>query len=222
MIIFIKNAMVPSIKIAVLGGGGRTGLYLVKELLQQGFALKLLLRKPAEFPLENPHLEFVTGDATNAAAIDNLTEGCQAIISTIGQRPNEPLVASQATSHVLQAMQRYQIKRYILVAGLNVDTPTDQKSAATQAATEWMKATFPEIHADRQKAYRILTESNLDWTLVRVPFINFTDSPREIQVNPADCPGRSISAADIAIFLREQLSDSRFIRRAPFIANPDD
>jgi putative NADH-flavin reductase len=214
--------MVSPIKIAVLGGGGRTGLYLVKQLLQQGFALKILLRNPAEFTLESPDLEIVVGDATDAAAIYALTEGCQTIISTIGQRPNEPLVASQATIHVLQAMQRYHIRRYILVAGLNVDTPSDKKSPATTAATEWMKATYPAIHADRQKAYALLTESTVDWTLVRVPLIHFTAATGNIKVDLKDCPGKSIHAGDIAVFLSEQLADSRFIRRAPFIANPDD
>ena len=38
--------MEQKIKIAVLGGGGRTGKYLVTQLLSQGYHLKLLLRNP--------------------------------------------------------------------------------------------------------------------------------------------------------------------------------
>ena len=37
-----------------------------------------------------------------------------------------------------------------------------------------MKANFPLIQEDPQKAYSALLESPLDWTFVRVPMIEFT------------------------------------------------
>ena len=67
----------------------------------------------------------------------------QAVISTVGQRKNEPLVAHAATANILNAMMYYEIRRYVLVGGINIDTPYDKKSAQTLAATDWMKANFP-------------------------------------------------------------------------------
>ncbi len=55
-------------------------------------------------------------------------------------------------------MTYYEIRRYLLVAGINIDTPFDKKSAQTLAATDWMKANFPSIQEDRQKAYSALFE----------------------------------------------------------------
>ena len=211
--------MEQKIKIAVLGGGGRTGKYLVTQLLSQGYNIKLLLRNPENFQLESPFIEIIKGDAIDAEAIRSLVEGCQAIISTVGQRKDEPLVASQATINVLKAMVEYGIQRYILVAGLNVDTPFDKKSPETSIASEWMKMNFPLIHADRQKTYSILSTSDANWTLVRVPFIEFTDARGETIVSLEDCRGKKISATDIATFLIEQLSDGTYVRKSPFIAN---
>ena len=205
--------------IAVLGGGGRTGTYLVSELLNQGFHIKLLLRNPDTFTLQHPGITIMQGDATDPQAILALTENCQAIISTIGQRQGEPLVASNATENILGAMTMRGIQRYILVAGINVDTPFDKKGAQTMMATEWMKTTFPIIHADRQKAYAILSESPVNWTLVRVPMIAFEPSKGAIIVSVEDCKGSVISAADIATFLVAQLADDTYNRQAPFIAN---
>ena len=206
-------------KIAVLGGGGKTGKYLVTQLLSQGYYINLLLRNPENFHLESPLLKIVKGDAIDPVAIHSLLLNCQAVISTVGQRKDEPLVASQATLNVLRAMKEYGIQRYILLAGLNVDTPFDKKGAETKHATEWMKMNFPLIHADRQKAYSILSASDVDWTLVRVPLIEFTDARGEIIANVDDCEGNKISAADIGHFLVDQLSDITYIRKAPFIAN---
>ena len=148
-----------------------------------------------------------------------MVEGCQAIISTVGQRKDEPLVASQATTNVLKAMGEFGIQRYILVAGLNVDTPFDKKGTETSLASEWMRMNFPLIHADRQKAYSILSTSDVNWTLVRVPFIVFSDARDKTAVSLEDCPGKKITAPDIAAFLIEQLNDDTYARKSPFITN---
>jgi putative NADH-flavin reductase len=206
-------------KIAILGGGGRTGKFLVTQLIDQGYQLKLLLRNPEQFTIDSPLIEVLKGDAVDTKAIHALLEGCEAVISTVGQRKGEPLVASQATTHLLQSMKTYGIRRYIVVAGLNLDTPFDNKSEKTRMATEWMKANFPIVHADRKKAYSILSDSTLDWTVVRVPLIVFLDTKGEIRVDLEDCKGDTISAAAIGAFLIEQLSDTIYFRKSPFIAN---
>lgn len=206
-------------KIAIIGGGGRTGKYIISQLLSLGYSLKVLLRNPEYFQLESPFIEIIKGDAIDPEAIRSLVQGCQAVISTVGQRKDEPLVASQATTNIISAMTEYGINRYILVAGINVDTPFDKKGPETLAATEWMKMTFPTIHADRQKTYSILSTSDVNWTLVRVPFIEFTETKNETVVSLEDCRGNRISANEIASFVIEQLSDSSYVKKSPFIAS---
>ena len=213
--------MKQQIKIAVLGGGGRTGKYLVTRLLNQGYSLKLLLRHPETFFLKHPSVEIMKGDAIDPEAIRTLLEGCQAVISTVGQRKDEPLVSSLATENILKAMAEYGIQRYLLVAGINIDTPFDKKGLETSIATEWMRTNFPVIHSDRQKTYSFLSESDVDWTLVRVPFIEFTDTAEEILVSTVDCPGKRISAGCIAEFLTEQLMVDTYSKKSPFIANKE-
>ncbi|HNX56774.1 MAG TPA: NAD(P)H-binding protein [Prolixibacteraceae bacterium] len=206
-------------KIAVLGGGGRTGKYLVNQLINKGFQQKALLRHPEQFFIQSQQIEIVKGDATHPESIHQLVEGCEAIISVVGQRPGEPLVACRTTQNLLDAMNHFGIKRLILLAGLNVDTPSDQKGQETLMATEWMKANFPEIHADRQKSYALLEQSLLDWTLVRIPFIEFQEACGEIAVNLKDCPSGKINAESLAVFLVDQLLDESYYRKAPFVAS---
>jgi putative NADH-flavin reductase len=208
-------------KIAVLGGGGRTGKYLVTQLLLQGYSLKLLLRHPEDFTIQHQSIEIIKGDAIDPEAIRLLLEGCSAIISTVGQRNNEPLVSGQSTVNILKSMALYRIQRFILLAGINVDTPFDKKSTETSMATEWMKTNFPLIHADRQKTYSLLTTSEVDWTLVRVPFIEFTDSNDELTVSLEDCHGNRISANSIATFMTGQLTDRTYYKKSPFISKKE-
>ncbi|WP_417939097.1 NAD(P)-dependent oxidoreductase [Flavobacterium sp. RS13.1] len=206
-------------KVAVLGGGGRTGKYLVNQLLEKEINVKVLLRNPETFTIQKSKVEIIEGDAINESNIRSLLEDCDAVVSTIGQRPGEAMVASNATKNILKIMTDFDIQRYVLLAGINIDTPFDKKGEKTIAATDWMKTNYPEIQQDRQVTYDLLTKSNVKWTLVRVPFIDFTDTSSKIIVNLEDCPGDKISSFDIAHFMVQEMIEEKFVRKSPFITN---
>ncbi len=213
--------MESQIKIAAIGGTGKSGKYLVQQLIQQGYLIKLLVRNPDHAPLTNPQIEIISGNVTDYATVYNLLEGCQAVISTLGLGipASEPTIFSQSTSHVLKAMHALNLHRYIVTTGLNVDTPFDQKGPQAAYGTEWMKKTFPASTTNKQEEYRLLAASDVSWTMVRLPAIEQTDEAPSIQINLRDCPGDKISATSLANFLIGQLSDENYIRQAPFIAN---
>jgi putative NADH-flavin reductase len=211
--------MSQNIKIAVLGGGGRTGEYLINQLIERGYHIKVLLRNPNAFKIESPLIEIIQGDAIELNAVTSLINGCVAIISTIGQRPGEPLVAEQATKNVLDAMDCYDVRRYVLLAGINLDTPFDHKGPESIVATNWMKANYPLIQEDRQNSYIRLVESNVNWTLVRVPLIEFNNAKSEVVANLEDCLGNKVDAGSIAAFLIDQLFVNTFYAKAPFVCN---
>ncbi|QRR02033.1 NAD(P)-dependent oxidoreductase [Dyadobacter sandarakinus] len=208
--------------IAIIGGGGRTGRFLVEALLRQGYLLQLLLRHPEQFSIQNPAITTIQGDVLDPQAVNAVVAGCDAVISVVGQRKDEPLVASQATINILHAIRSQPAGndiRYIALAGLNVDTPSDRKGPETQQATSWMRETFPDIHADRQKSYAILEESDVKWVLVRVPFIEFIPAKHNLQISLIDCPGTKVTAGDIAEFMIGLLDGDQYWRKAPFVAN---
>ncbi|WP_374462578.1 NAD(P)-dependent oxidoreductase [Chryseobacterium sp.] len=205
--------------IAVIGGTGKSGQYLVKHLLEKGHSLKLLLRHPENFTLQNPLIETVKGDARDEAAVHKLIMETDLVISTLGQPKGEKSIFSDAAKNIIKAMNSYGITRYIVTTGLSVNTLSDQKNKRVKMATEWMYQNYPETTADKQKEYELLLESNLDWTLIRLPLINLTDENFTTEANLTDCKGENISAADLAGFLVSQIGNSDFIRKSPFLYN---
>ena len=206
-------------RIAVIGGSGKAGKYLVRELLNQGYFLKLLLRHPENFQDKNPNIEVVQGDARDYEAVRVLLEGCGAVVSALGQPAGQPPVFSQATQNVLRAMGEQGVKRYILVSGVAVDTPLDRKSTWAQTATDWMKANYPDTTADKQAECQLLAESDAAWTLVRSPWIQLTEVGDEVKASREDCPGEAVSASALARFLVAQLTSEEYLRQVPFVAN---
>lgn len=208
-------------KIAVLGGSGKSGKYLVKQLLHEGYLIKVLARNPEKRQMHDSAVEIIRGNATEFKSVSRLINNTDAVISMLGLGvpPSEPTVFSAATENILKAMAIHGTTRYIVITGLNVDAPGDEKGPDTRGATEWMYSNYPKSTADRQLEYRLLTESSLEWTLVRLPLIDQTDAKEDIVASLEDCPGTRISATSLALFLIEQLTDVTFIRKAPFLAN---
>jgi putative NADH-flavin reductase len=208
-------------KIAVIGGTGKSGKYLVQALLNLGIPIKMLVRNPEKITLQHQLAEVIVGNVNNETDIRELLSGCSAVISALGMGmpPSETNIFSTSTGNILKAMKVLNIRRYIVITGLNVDTPVDRKGPKTKFATEWMYTNYPQTTTDKQTEYRLLSGSDLDWTMVRLPMIDQTDGTGEIQISLDDCLGDKISAVDLAQFLTDQLTDTTFIRKAPFIAN---
>jgi len=206
-------------KIAVIGGTGKSGQYLVQNLLEKRYSLKLLVRHPENFTLQNPLIEVVKGDARDEAAIYTLIKGADFVISTLGQPKGEKSIFSDAAKNIVNAMNHYDIKRYIVTTGLSVNTTYDHKNERVKMATDWMYQNYPETTADKQKEYEFLLESNLDWTLVRLPLIHLTEENFPTETSLTDCKGEGISAVDLAEFLASQIEDSEYIRKSPFLYN---
>jgi putative NADH-flavin reductase len=113
---------------------------LVQELLNQGFPIKLLVRNPEKFEIKNSLVEVVEGNVRDYETVLAVLDGCDVIISTLGLGipPSEYSIFSRATQNIVSAMNECNIVRYIVVAGLNVNTIFDKKSPKTQFATDWM------------------------------------------------------------------------------------
>lgn len=209
------------VKVAVIGGTGKSGRYLVTELIKQGYPIKLLLRNPGSAPDPHPLIEIVHGNVADQQSVRNALSGCTAVVSTLGLGipPSEPELFSKATAHILHVMNLLNIQRYIVTTGLHVDTPSDRKSKQTAAATAWMQQHYPVSTASKQQEYALLERSSAAWTLIRLPLIEQTDRTFPLRVSLEDCPGDKISATDLAQFIIRQLGENGYIRQAPFIAN---
>lgn len=206
-------------KIALIGASGKAGKYLVKQLISRGYNIKVLLRNPEKININSNLIEKIKGDARNYDSVNKLLNECSALISTLGQPKGEKLVFSRVAINIVKSMNSHGIKRYIVVSGLGLSIDDDNKCFKTKLLSSAMKLFFPAIIKDKQKEYSILKESNLDWTIVRLPFIKLNEVEAPLKLSLNDCPGNTINATDLANFLINQLTDKTFIRKSPFISN---
>ena len=205
--------------IAILGGAGKSGRPLVEETLAAGYSVRLLLRRPQEFNLSSERLEVVQGDVRDLGCVRQLLQGSSALLSTLGHTKGEATpIMGVATQNFVTIMEELGVSRCVVVTSLFV-TGYEQLDAKTQEAADYMQQHYSSFMDDRRLEFKLLSESNLDWTYVRVPFIVQNPATGGVDIDLNHLPGQQISAIDLAHFLISQLDDQRYIQQAPFVAS---
>ena len=203
--------------IAILGGSGRTGRPLVRAALASGHTVRALARRPEEFPASDKRLVVVRGDAREAPAVIELLEGCDRVIVTLGTRKGERPGYEEAMRVLVDAMHARRIVRCIVLVGLAVHAPTDRPDARAALTRVFMRLLWRAPMEDKQRGADLVMASDLDWTLVRSPFIQVGPSLGPLHSSHAPTPGRPVRAADLAVFLLETAARHDYSRTAPFV-----
>ncbi|WP_242288718.1 SDR family oxidoreductase [Bacillus cereus group sp. BfR-BA-01319] len=206
-------------KIAILGANGKAGKFLVNEALEKGYQVKILTRNSNNMTITNENLETIIGDARDFSSIRELLQGCQAVINAVGQPKNESYIFSTVTKHILEAMKEFEIKRYILISGGSLDVTGDQKGIVNKMGATLFKAFLSKMMQDKYKELQTIQGSDVDWTIVRLPFVMEGKSIGNIKESLVDMPGIKIQNSDIAPFVIKQINSERYVGKCSFISN---
>jgi hypothetical protein len=130
-----------------------------------------------------------------------------------------PLV--QGAAHILAAMRRHGVKRYIGQATPAVLDPREKPTAVTRVIGFMPRTFMPRAYEEIRGMTGPVMSSDLDWTIVR--FIAPKNNPKQARVRAGyfgtDKLGFAVSRADIAAFTAAQVDDDTYLRRAPAISN---
>lgn len=211
--------------VTVFGATGAIGSLTVTELLANGHTVTAYARNPAKVPAAwGDRVRVVIGEMSDAQAIDTAVAGADAVISALGpsmDRKATDLPLVEGTGHILSAMGRHGVTRYIGQATPAVLDPQEKPTMVTRF-TSFMPRTFmPRAYEEIRGMTGPVLDSDLDWTIVR--FLAPKDTPKQERVRTGffgtDKIGFAVSRADIAAFTAAQIDDDTYLRRAPAISN---
>ena len=211
-------------KLTVFGATGGVGREVVTQALDASHDVRAYVRNSAKLDLTHPNLTVITGELTDREAVQRAVHGADAVISALGpsldrKATGMPLVAGTRT--IVDAMRTEGVERYIGIATPSVRDPRDTRSLLGLIVPLMGRAFLPRAYRELLAMSRLIIDSPLDWTIAR--FTRPTDGARTGTVR-AGYLGRdriraSITRADIAAFLLDQTTDTRFHRAAPAISN---
>ncbi|QGQ19440.1 NAD(P)H-binding protein [Cellulomonas sp. JZ18] len=167
-------------RVLVVGATGGSGRAAVAALVRARHEVTALSRHASA--MTGPGVRGVDGDATDAATVDALVAGQDAVVVTLGISENPfavrlrgprgtvPDVRSRGTAVVVEAMRRHGVRRLVVQTSYGVGTSAERLPLVMRLLFAVVIA--PQI-ADTDRQARLVHASDLDW--VEVQPVNLTD-----------------------------------------------
>lgn len=207
-------------KLIVFGATGGTGQHLVKQALAQGHAVTAFVRNPAKFGVSHPNLKVVQGDVMDPASVERAMPGHDAVLAALGAPARDRgRVRSEGTRNIIGAMEKAGVRRLVCQTSLGYG---DSLQVLDRTPFHFKYIVVPfllrRVFADHELQEDFIKRSTLDWIIVRPG--NLTDGERTGRYRHGFDSGDkaisfTLSRADVADFMLNQLSDDTYLRRTP-------
>ena len=210
-------------KIIVFGASGGTGREIVSQAIAQGHSVTAFVRNPDGLA-RNSGFRVVQGDVLDPTAVSDAIAGHSAVLSALGPRTlKKEQLLLQAMPNIVDGMRRNYTTRIIVLGAAGVAPDYGKYQNGLTNISFWVAKHTMLRHpfADQAAQERILASSDLDYTIVRAPRLTEEPATGKYRVLPDALPsgGLHISRGDVAGFMLQQLTDPRFHRQGPYIAD---
>jgi uncharacterized protein YbjT (DUF2867 family) len=139
----------PERTITVFGGTGFLGRRIVARLREAGAVVRVASRHPARVGADDPGLQAVRADVSDARSIANAVAGAQGVVNAVSLyveqgRATFRAVHVDAAARVAAEAQRAGVARLVHVSGIGADAASASRYIASRGAGEQaVRAAFP-------------------------------------------------------------------------------
>ena len=204
----------------VFGATGGTGREVVKQALEGGSTVTAFVRDPGKLDIKHPNLKVVRGDVMDIVSVEQAVEGQEAVVCLLGGgQKRTGTVRSEGTEHIIKAMEKAGIQRFICQSTLG----TGESWGNLNFFWKYIMFGFllREVFADHEKQESHVKQSCLDWTIIRPGALvdgEQTGSYKHGFPGDDKTSKLKISRADVADFILKQLKDNSYIHKTPALS----
>lgn len=207
-------------KICVFGADGRTGIQVVKYAVNQGFEVVAFVYSDSSNKYFPKDVVIQQGDVMNYEKVFNAIEGTAAIISVLGHiKHSPPLMQTKGMKNIVQAMKSLGIHRVLSLTGTGARAPEDTPSILDKILNFFVKIVDPDRIYDGVEHVKVLRDSGLDFTILRVLKLSNSDTEftqyRLTDGGPAEW---QTSRNKVAKVLVDLINDKKYIGKLPVIS----
>lgn len=203
-------------KLTIFGASGRTGAHLVRQALDRGDLVTVVLRRPAD--LDARAAVRVVPDLADTAAVRAAIADSDAVLSAIGPRSrSDAPVAAPATRHILAAAPR----RLVVISAAPVGPPApDDSLLSRRIALPIVSRVLRPVYDDLREMEAALAASDTVWTAFRPPLLTNGTATGAYQTRVGGSVPRSfsVSRADLASAMLASLDRPETERQAVGVA----
>jgi putative NADH-flavin reductase len=204
-------------RVLIIGASKGIGLETARQALEAGHTVRAFARSAAEIIISDPKLEKRRGNALKSSDVMAAVTGMDAVIQTLGVSLGElfsPVhLFSDATRILVTAMQAQGVKRLISVTGFGAG---DSRASIDCLQLLPFRFFFGRAYDDKDVQERLIKHTALDWTIARPGVLTNGSRTGRYKVlkEPSRWRNGTISRADVADFLVQQIEDRTHVRKA--------
>jgi len=205
--------------ILIIGASRGIGLQLLNQALSAGHAVTAMARHFQELPDQMERQRVISGDILDEATVRGVMAGQQAVCLTIGVSVTiKPVtVFSRGTQNVLAAMAGHGVRRLLCITGIGAGDSKGHGGFLYDRI--FQPLLLKTIYEDKDRQEALIRASLADWTIVRPGFL--TNGPLtghyRVITDLTGIKAGKISRADVAHFMLGELSENRYLGRAPLL-----
>ncbi|KAF8746270.1 hypothetical protein AX14_000065 [Amanita brunnescens Koide BX004] len=214
-------------KILIFGATGPSGILLVHKCLESypNATLVLYVRSPGKLPsqiAENSAVIIVEGQLDNLEALTTAMDGVEVVLSTLG--PTGPIYPSDTPlgkgyANIISVMRQQSVQRLICLGATSISDPNDRASPKFWLIISGVKTLARNAYKDMVAIGDTVRSSDIDWTIVRVPFLTNGASTNVVAGYVGDGhDGVFLSRAGFAHFVVSEIGKREWIRKAPLVS----
>jgi putative NADH-flavin reductase len=201
--------------ITIIGASGGIGLETVKRGLNRKHTITTLSRSEIIID-ENKSLKMIMGDATHKADLLKSIHNAEAIIVTLGTAKNMKATTlfSDFAKLMVEIHRENEINvPFIFVTGFGAG---ESKNYVPWLVKMFLKYMLKDVYANKTMMEEIITESDLNWTVVRPGRLLDKELTEKYRVENKLFKGINIGGinrADVADFLIKQAENQTELKK---------
>lgn len=210
-------------KVLIFGATGLSGKLVTEMTLAAGHDVTVYVRNPSKVSAAGPGLTVIEGQLTDTDAIAAAVAGRDAVVSLLGPSGKSTgMPYSSGMREIIRTMERAGVRRLIATATPSAADPKDRFNLSFRLAIGMIKRFAGTAYDDLAAMGQVIRQSDLDWTIVRLPWLTSRPNNRPAVAGYVGDPGIKLfflSRERLAEFVVGQLTDQRWVRQAPVISN---
>ncbi|CAK9032079.1 unnamed protein product [Durusdinium trenchii] len=214
-------------RLVVLGASGGSGVAVVEAALERNYHVVAFARDQQRLNRELGHLmghaslEVALGEISDLTALLSAMQGAQAVICTVGPRPETaPGPLAPAIQILVEACRKCQIERLIVQGCALASAPGEWWGLLTparlaRAVVRWQNSSKAIDDAEAVMKYLYNEAKDVKWVVARPVWLEEGEARGALVPNLDTFTQSSIRYADLALWLLEQVDGGDYVQKMP-------
>ncbi len=207
-------------KICVFGADGRTGVEVVNYAVEQSFDVVAFVYTNNSNIYFPKNVSIKQGNVMNYGNVEEALKATDAVISVLGHIKNsDPLMQTKGITNIVQAMKNLGIQRVLSLTGTGARTEGDTPSLIDMFLNFVVTRVDPDRMHDGVEHVKVLQNSRLDFTVVRVLTLSKSDKEcKNYKLTDGGPAELHTSRKKVAHVLVDLINNKTYIGKLPIIS----